>query len=440
MNLRTALRLDKPTCVAFVGAGGKTTAMFRLARELPPPVIVTTTTHMGTWQLALADRRITDPDELASISSGKEAVIAFTGKNSDGDRVLGLNAGEMDNLHRFVVEQGWSLLIEADGARQLPLKAPGLNEPVIPSWVDNVVAVAGLTGLYKPLNDAYIHRSQVFSQISDLALDEPVGEESLTKVLLDPNGGLKSIPDHARKIIFLNQADNGALMATANRLTPELLKGFDAALIGRLFNEPEKEVVVSREPIAGVILAAGDSTRFGRPKQELMWYGKTFLENVIRTAILAELGTVCVILSNNAYSHYITNINNPILFSAINTNSVNGQSSSIRAGIQALPANTGGVVFLLCDQPQIPAQLIRDLINRHAESHAPIIAPFVGGRRANPVLFDRCTFPDLLTLEGDMGGRAFFSKYPIDYIPWNDENILLDVDTPEDYSRLLEIE
>ncbi|MBW7918094.1 MAG: nucleotidyltransferase family protein, partial [Anaerolineales bacterium] len=57
-------------------------------------------------------------------------------------------------------------------------------------------------------------------------------------------------------------------------------------------------------------------------------------------------------------------------------------------------------------------------------------------RRANPVLFDRVTFADLLQLKGDVGGRAIFHKYKVDYLPWHDETLLLDVDTPEDYERL----
>lgn len=440
MNLRNALRLNKSACVAFVGAGGKTTAMFRLARELPPPVIVATTTHIGTWQLKLADRWITDMRELESISPAIEGVIAFTGKRTEDERASGLNPDEINDLHRFVQTKGWSLLIEADGARQLPLKAPGPNEPVIPFWVEHVVVVAGLTGLNQPLSNAHIHRPLIFSQLSNLPLDHPVGEEALKKVLLDPTGGLKSIPKGSRRIVLLNQADDDALLAAASRLAKDLLDCYDSAMVGRLFNESDYEIITSKEPVAGVILAAGGSTRFGKPKQELLWRGRTLVENVIGTVIQAELDKAILIQSNNAYSHLFSKLSNLNFTSLINETWRLGQSSSIRLAVQALPANICGVVFLLCDQPQIPAQLIRDLVQRHAETHAPIIAPMVGGRRGNPVLFDRCTFQDLLALEGDTGGRALFSKFPIEYIPWNDENILLDVDTPEDYARLLEIE
>jgi molybdenum cofactor cytidylyltransferase len=58
-------------------------------------------------------------------------------------------------------------------------------------------------------------------------------------------------------------------------------------------------------------------------------------------------------------------------------------------------------------------------------------------QRANPVLFDRVAFPDLMKLEGDVGGRAIFHKYPVEYLPWHDDRLLLDVDTPEMYERLI---
>jgi len=65
----------------------------------------------------------------------------------------------------------------------------------------------------------------------------------------------------------------------------------------------------------------------------------------------------------------------------------------------------------------------------------PIVAPLVAGQRANPVLFDRVTFPDLMALTGDVGGRAIFSKYPVKYLTWHDESLLVDIDTPEDMKK-----
>jgi molybdenum cofactor cytidylyltransferase len=100
---------------------------------------------------------------------------------------------------------------------------------------------------------------------------------------------------------------------------------------------------------------------------------------------------------------------------------------------------TGGGLFLLADQPQVTPTIVRALVDEHAATLAPVIAPLVLDRRANPVLFDRAAFPDLVKLEGDVGGRAIFSKYNVHYLPWHDDSLLLDVDTPEHYQRLKDL-
>jgi molybdenum cofactor cytidylyltransferase len=132
-----------------------------------------------------------------------------------------------------------------------------------------------------------------------------------------------------------------------------------------------------------------------------------------------------------------------------------GQSSSIQAGLRALPQPTsqvasskdhegisgwdgvGAAIFLLTDQPQVTPTILRALDEEHARTLAPIVAPLVRGERANPVLFDRITFPELMMLNGDVGGRAIFRKVPVDYLTWHDESLLADVDTADEYRRLV---
>jgi molybdenum cofactor cytidylyltransferase len=126
---------------------------------------------------------------------------------------------------------------------------------------------------------------------------------------------------------------------------------------------------------------------------------------------------------------------------AANTVWQTGQASSIKVGIESLSqsgrSRVGGALFLLADQPHITSAVMRALVEKHAEGLYPILAPMVLDRRANPVLFDRSTFSDLLTLEGDVGGRGIFHKHRVEYLPWHDDGLLLDVDTPEQYQRLI---
>jgi molybdenum cofactor cytidylyltransferase len=114
-----------------------------------------------------------------------------------------------------------------------------------------------------------------------------------------------------------------------------------------------------------------------------------------------------------------------------------GMSTSIKTGLGTLLGEVGGVVFLQADQPQIPSGLINSMVEVHQSSLNPIIAPQIDGQRGNPVLFDADTFPDLLDIEGDVGGRVLFSRYPVEWLIWHDPKLLLDIDSPEDYQIFL---
>jgi len=116
-----------------------------------------------------------------------------------------------------------------------------------------------------------------------------------------------------------------------------------------------------------------------------------------------------------------------------------GQSSSVRAGIESISESTEAMVFLLADMPFVSSELVSALVQRYRQTLAPLVATWAGGRRANPVLFDRETFPDLLKLKGDQGGRAIFRRFEREFVEW-DDTVLLDVDTPEDLERLRELE
>src|ERR1700690_655948 len=91
LTLAKALRLSSSPCVVFIGAGGKTTAMFHLARELSPPVIVTSTTHLGTWQIPLADHHFVATTSNELTNSKFEGVTLITGLTKEDNRTESLN-------------------------------------------------------------------------------------------------------------------------------------------------------------------------------------------------------------------------------------------------------------------------------------------------------------------------------------------------------------
>ncbi len=466
LSLAQALRLNSSPCIALIGSGGKTTAMFQLARQLTAPVIVTATSHLGAWQLGFADQHIIadTPDPIERLEHGLKGVVLVTGE-IDADRTKPINDHLMNWLQQFCGYHSIPLLIEADGSRGKPLKGWAEHEPPIPAFVELVVQVVGLTGLGKPLNDEKVHRAEIFSKLSGLSMGESITQDSLVRVLKHSESGLKNIPAKARKVALLNQADTHALQSAAQEMANALMDTYHSVIISSL--EQEKIFAV-HESIAGIILAAGESQRFGQPKQLLDWKGQPFVHVVAKTALEAGLSPVVVITGANA-EHVEQAVKDLNVIVVKNEEWKSGQGSSIKAGVRALiqplpslpqirqqissvykkephavfgggaqgAEGVGGAIFLLTDQPQVTTSIIRALVEKHAEGLYPIVAPMVMDQRANPVLFDRATFADLMTLEGDVGGRAIFHKHRVEYLPWHDDRLLLDVDTPEMYQRLI---
>jgi len=447
MTLGTALRLrprvaaaDRAdtglfSSLAFTGAGGKTTTIFSLARELPVPSLITTTTHLGAWQTELADRHIVASRIENLQNLGDEKINVITGPEGKDRRLSAVSSTVLKQLRAVSLTRGWPLLIEADGARQKPLKAPAPEEPQVPDFVETVVVLAGMQGLSRTLDDQSVHRPGLFSDLSGLPLNAPITTDSVSRVLIGAQGGLKGIPTRARRIALLNQADTGELQAGAVRIAHALEESYDAVLIA---SARENAVYGALEPTAGIVLAAGGATRFGSPKQLLSWKGEPLVRTAARAALDAGLSSVVVVTGAHAAEVEAAVGDLPVTL-ARNEAWVDGQSSSIQRGLDACPAGIGSAVFLLADQPFISPALIRSLVDAHTSEAAAIVAPLVGsGRRGNPVLFDRETFDDLRKLQGDEGGRSLFSRHHVHYEPWHDERIIQDIDNAADYQRLLE--
>ena len=440
MNLSQALRLGVPSVapiVSFTGSGGKTTALFQLARQLTgtSAVLVTATSHLGVWQTSLADHhrianQISDLENLP-----RSGVILITGEQ-DGERTKPANEIALDWLRAKSKTDNLPLLIEADGSRQKPLKAPAAHEPAIPNFSELVVHVVGMSAFGKPLEDQHVHRAEIFSELTGLALGEAITAEALLSLLLHPQGGLKDVPTNPKHIALLNQADTPELQSLSGSMARQLLHKYDSVVIGSL----QQNNLQAVEKTAGIILAAGSSSRYGQPKQLLEWKGKSFIRHVTETALRSALEPV-VVVTGFRHAEIESQLQDLPVSIVYNADYEQGQSTSIKAGISALPANVGSAVFLLADQPQIPVEVIRALVEAHCSDLQAILAPLVlEEKRANPVLFDRVTFPSLLTLQGDVGGRGIFDKHKVSYLPWHDDILIFDVDKPEDYERLKSFE
>ncbi|HNB54073.1 MAG TPA: NTP transferase domain-containing protein, partial [Anaerolineales bacterium] len=304
--------------------------------------------------------------------------------------------------------------------------------------IPGLVVVAGLSGLGQVLSADTVHRPERFAALSGLALGEQVTGEALVRVLRHPFGGLKNIPGGARRMVLLNQADSVERQSLARGMV-EGLEEFDGVGISAL--DMSDPVFAMHEKMAGVVLAGGASRRMqesagdGTLKQLLDWEGKHLVRHMAEVALAGGLSPVVVVTGaqGEAVAEAVRGL--PVSV-AHNPAWAEGQSTSVKAGLAALPAQIGGAIFLLVDQPFVSAPLIRALREEHARTLAPIVAPLIDEQRGNPVLFDRVTFGDFAGLQGDVGARPLFARYRPVWVPWVDGQALLDVDTWEDYLRL----
>ncbi len=434
MKLTTALRLSAAPRVALVGGGGKTTTMFTLAREYRSPVLAAATAHMAIEQLQLANQHVfaNMPVEVPAQLPG--GITFFSGTENSSGKTIGLTPETARAVCDLADHYHAPFFIEADGSKCLPLKAPAEHEPPIPDFVEAVIYVVGLSGVGQPLDAEHVHRPDRFARLSGLALGDAVTPEAIAKVLRDPIGGLKNVPPNARRLAVLNQADTPEVQAQAQIIARQLLPTYHAVAITAL---KYQQVFAVHEATAGVILAAGGSTRMGQPKPLLLWRGEPFIRHVVRTALNAGLSPVVIVAGEHTAElrRAVADLRATVIY---NPDWEAGQSTSVHSGLRSLPDTIGSAIFLLADQPHIPIELVKALHDRHAQTLAPIVAPLIDERRGNPVLFDRSVFADLQALTGDTGGRAVFAKHALEYVPWHDGSLLLDVDTPEDYGRFLE--
>ena len=191
--------------------------------------------------------------------------------------------------------------------------------------------------------------------------------------------------------------------------------------------------------IAGIVLAAGQSSRLGRPKQLLSVHGEPLIRHTLRGVLRSSLDQVILVTGHGAEEvcAAVAGLPAECIF---NPDAAAGQSTSVRAGLAALSPDVESAVFILGDQPGVDPKVIDALIDAWRESRSAVVAPRYEDRIGNPVLFDRRVFPELALLEGDTGARPIVRAYQdageLHLVPVNGA-APPDIDTEADFAALM---
>jgi probable selenium-dependent hydroxylase accessory protein YqeC len=249
-----SMALKKGGVISLVGAGGKTSLMFRIAHELSrrgDPVLTTTTTRIMMPTTGESPHVILSSCPSAVVAKAKALLkksphITAVSKKND-EKLAGFSLEVINTLWKTRLFK-W-ILVEADGAAHMPLKAPDFFEPVIPECTNRLIGVIGLDAVGKPSKEPFVFRSHIYARLTGLCIGSTITAESVAKVILHEKGIMKGCPESAKRIAFLNKADYPGALATGKRIAAILEKkgkGFiQRIIIGTVLNAPEIKKVIT---------------------------------------------------------------------------------------------------------------------------------------------------------------------------------------------------
>jgi len=193
--------------------------------------------------------------------------------------------------------------------------------------------------------------------------------------------------------------------------------------------------------IVAIVPAAGMSTRMGRNKLLLTFNGQSLIARAVDTLLASQVDQLVVVLGHEAEKVKAQLQGKPIIF-VQNPDYREGMSTSIRAGLRAVPAEAQAIMIYLPDQPLLEAADVDLLIRAFAEakaSHKSFVVPFFRGQRGNPVVLDALFRGTILDVVGDVGCRRVIKRNPdrVLKVEMKTNHVVSDLDTLEDYERLL---
>jgi len=447
-TLSEALDLGEKALVAFVGAGGKTSLMSRLAFELfedRNKLAVTTTTHLALGEV----RDFWNASKLAEKDKGaigeilRRAVMVsrvpffYSGADTP-ERLKGISTDAAEELYGKVD----FLLVEADGGRQASFKIPRPHEPVLPPSTTHLCIVMGAEIFEQPAGRDLIFNLDDINRIMTIKEGEICPPRLLKKLLFRDDGYLKHATPERKTFLLINKVDSAerveAVIPAADELFHPALEGI--VLTSHESGRPVVSADNARGNIAAVILAAGKSERFGGQKLCEKVDGEPLILRVVTAALESGVERVCVVLGydgGNVRGSLDVLPSHADMMIIDNKRYEEGLGRSISEGIKAISQWADAAMILLADMPGIDADLMDRVISKYKKSNARLCHAVVGERHCHPVVFRKEFFPELIKLSGDEGAREICeaNRQWAHVVTLEDDSTQVDIDTPEDLKK-----
>ena len=219
VSLAARLGLGEREMVSLVGGGGKSTLLFTLGAELAAAgkrVLLTTTTKMGREQADWAAAICWSAETRCAVAALNRVSPVMLVTDGDGHKVTGPTPEIVDQLYASYAAD--YVIVEADGSRGMPLKAPAAHEPVIPAATTVVVIMMGIDAVGRPLAEV-THRVEEACRLTDLAVDHVMTPTDCVNVLLHEEGALRRCPASARVIVAITKVTTDSTRIAAEELS-----------------------------------------------------------------------------------------------------------------------------------------------------------------------------------------------------------------------------
>lgn len=423
------LNLKNKYMITFVGGGGKTSLMFSLAYNLKQfgSVLVTTTTRIlfdgenRYDNLVMLDK---NKDDLFNPKEG----ITLLGDSVEHGKVVGVSKKLLDDLYDKKLYD--FILIEADGAKEKPIKACKEGEPIIPSKTNINIGVIGVEALDKTV-DEICFRKDIFKNITGYNLEDIIDDKCIINLINQDKGLFKETPKDCKRFFVVNKCDDENTQTRANCLLRKVMK---LTNVSRVFLSSTYNNIFSREyfNVSGIVMASGLSRRMGQNKLLMNVNGKPMIENIVEQCTLSHLKNVLVVYSKEEVKNIIKNYDVTLCY---NSRSEVGQSESIKIGVEkSSEYNVEGYMFLVGDQPFLKSETINKLLSKFENS---IVIPVYSGKNSSPVTFPSYLKEKFFSLKNDNGGREIIKQCEnIVKVKIDNSNEGIDIDTLEEYEAI----